>query len=125
MEQRSSFKIFKPMEITKQMYLLAKKIVEQYEQKPKEVKKVKPIEERKQDFIKALRPYVRDYPEGMLNDFYLYWSEHGERDRKFRMEKEKSFNIELRLKTWSKRSKQYGEKSLTLAQQMKKDYGVE
>ena len=113
------------MEITKQMYLLAKKIVEQYEQKPKEVKKVKPIEERKQDFIKALRPYVVVYSEAMLNDFYLYWSEHGKRDRKFRMEKEKSFNVELRLKTWAKRSKDYGEKSLTLAQQMKKDYGID
>lgn len=113
------------MEITKSMYLLAKKIVAEYEEKPKKLTIKKSIEERKQDFIESIRPFKLLYPESMLNDFYLYWSEHGKNDRKFRMEKEKSFNVELRLKTWHKRSKQFNqEKPLTLAEQMRKEHNL-
>lgn len=113
------------MEITKSMYLLAKKIVAEYEEKPKPKTIKKTIEERKDDFMESLRPFVLIYPKPMLQDFYNYWSEHGNNDRKFRMEKEKSFNVELRLKTWYKRSKQFNqEKSLTLAQQMRKEHNL-
>ena len=38
----------------------------------------------------------------MLNDFYSYWTEHGEKDKKMRFEKEKSFGLERRLGTWQK-----------------------
>ncbi|MFK8059099.1 MAG: DUF4373 domain-containing protein [Polaribacter sp.] len=74
-----------------------------------ETKVYKTIEERKQEFYNSLRPYLEIYDKLMLKEFYEYWTEHGERDRKFRKEKEKSFNTELRLKTWLKRSKQFKE----------------
>jgi len=38
----------------------------------------------------------------MLNDFYLYWSEHGDHDKKLRFEKEKTFGLKQRLERWSK-----------------------
>lgn len=119
------------MEITKQMYQLAKKIVEEYENK-KVVKVVVPkkdIQERKLDFMEQIRPFKHLYSSDMLNNFYLYWSEHGEKDRKFRKEKEKSFNVELRLKTWNKRSKQFNSrnekpKKKSAAQIIQEKYGI-
>ena len=68
---------------------------------------VNDINKRKADFKKSLLPFLDIYDKELLNDFFEYWTEHGEKDRKFRKEKEKSFNIELRLKTWFKRSKQW------------------
>lgn len=87
----------------------------------------KNIEERKREFYNSLLPFVDVYGKEMLRDFYEYWSEHGVKDRKFRMEKEKSFNIELRLKTWKKRSKDFksaNEKPQSLADKMKQEYGL-
>jgi hypothetical protein len=60
------------------------------------------IEERKQKFADSLKPYLSIYGKDMLNDFYGYWTEHGEKDKKFRAEKQTSFNIERRLETWKK-----------------------
>lgn len=60
----------------------------------------KTIEDRKKDFYNAIAVYKDDYPHEMLREFYDYWTEHGEKDRKFRKEKQTSFNINLRLKRW-------------------------
>ena len=38
----------------------------------------------------------------MLNSFYLYWTEHGDNDKKMRFEKEKTFGLKQRLERWSK-----------------------
>jgi hypothetical protein len=40
----------------------------------------------------------------MLRDFFEYWTEHGEKDKKLRFEKEKTFGIEQRLRTWYNRN---------------------
>jgi hypothetical protein len=60
------------------------------------------IEERKQKFANSIKPYLSIYTKDMLNDFYGYWTEHGEKDKKFRAEKQTSFNIERRLENWKK-----------------------
>ena len=66
------------------------------------------IEERKSKFYASLTLFVDEYPKKMLRDFYDYWSEHGEKDKKLRFEKEKTFGIEQRLRTWYNRNpKQY------------------
>ena len=65
------------------------------------------IEDRKHDFKKSLFPFLDIYGKDMLKDFFEYWTEHGEKDKKFRKEKEKSFNTELRLKTWYKRQEDW------------------
>jgi len=63
---------------------------------------VNDIEERKVNFANSLKPYLSIYGKDMLNDFYGYWTEHGEKDKKFRAEKQTSFNIERRLETWKR-----------------------
>lgn len=68
------------------------------------------IKDRKTSFAISLEPYLELYNREMLNNFYLYWTEHGEKDKKMRFEKEKSFDIKLRLSTWSKRSESFKQK---------------
>ena len=66
------------------------------------------IDERKNKFYDAIAKYVDEYPKQMLREFFDYWTEHGENDKKLRFEKEKTFGIEQRLKTWySRNPKQY------------------
>ena len=66
------------------------------------------IEERKSKFYSSLSLFVDEYPKQMLRDFFNYWSEHGENDKKLRFEKEKTFGIKQRLSTWHSRNpKQY------------------
>jgi hypothetical protein len=57
---------------------------------------------RKQKFADSLKPFLDTYGKEMLNDFYLYWSEHGDNDKKLRFEKEKTFGLKQRLERWSK-----------------------
>lgn len=64
----------------------------------------KSIKERKSDFYKVLSPYSISYSVKMVNDFFEYWSEHGDKDKKMRFEKEKSWSLEARLKRWSEKS---------------------
>jgi hypothetical protein len=60
------------------------------------------IDIRKQKFTESLRPFLITYGTDMLNDFYLYWTEHGYNDIKMRFEKEKTFGLKQRLERWSK-----------------------
>lgn len=70
----------------------------------KTLKKVD-IEVRKQDFMMEVANFKGNYPDDMLREFYDYWTEHGANDRKFRKEKEKSFDIGKRLARWFKNYK--------------------
>ena len=71
-------------------------------------KEIDSIEERKNKFYASLSIYVNEYPKKMLREFYDYWTEHGVKDKKLRFEKEKTFGIEQRLRTWYNRNpKQY------------------
>lgn len=67
--------------------------------------KGKTIQERKMDFIKKMSNYNVSYDVQMLKDFFNYWTEHGEKDKKMRFEKETSFDIGKRLERWSRNSK--------------------
>lgn len=89
--------------------------------------KKKSIEERKREFYNSLTPYVEEFSKQTVRDFYEYWSEHGKNDRKFRKEKEKSFSIERRLKTWKEREKNFApkkEKSPNGLQQIQANQGA-
>ena len=57
---------------------------------------------RKVNFSESLKPFLEKYSKDMLNNFYLYWTEHGEKDRKMKFEKQKSFGLSQRLATWYK-----------------------
>tara|TARA_R110000787_G_scaffold126553_1_gene237865 strand:- start:794 stop:1507 length:714 start_codon:yes stop_codon:yes gene_type:complete len=63
----------------------------------------KNLEARKYDFKLKVIDYKSKYDTDMLKDFFEYWSEHGENDRKMRYEKQKSFGISRRLSTWMSR----------------------
>lgn len=68
------------------------------------------IEERKNKFYDLLSNYLTEYTKEMIRDFFNYWSEHGEKDKKMRFEKEKTFGVKQRLATWYNRNpKQYTE----------------
>lgn len=69
------------------------------------------IKSRKQKFSQLLEPFLEQYGREMLNEFFLYWTEHGENDRKMKFEKQKSFGISLRLNTWFKNQEKFKEKS--------------
>lgn len=62
------------------------------------------IDSRKTSFANSLKPFLNEYGKDMINEFYLYWTEHGEKDKKMRFEKQISFDINLRLINWNKRS---------------------
>jgi len=68
------------------------------------------IIERSQDFYKSLTPFLEIYNEELIQKFHLYWTEHGERDKKMRFEKEKSFGISRRLSTWKEKEKSFAKK---------------
>ena len=94
--------------------------------------KVKDIKERKAEFKNSLHQFLEEFGSKILNEFYNYWTEHGERDRKMRFEKEKSFNKKLRLDKWLKNSIEWEkekssakkEKPIMLSDKMKQDYGI-
>lgn len=77
----------------------------------------KDINERKTEFLNSLHPLFLNKND--LNDFYLYWTEHGEKDKKMRFEKERSFGVERRVTTWMKNKEKFnknGKEKLTGAQ---------
>lgn len=76
-----------------------------------DINKKENILERKKIFYGSLASFLDRYPKEMIRDFYEYWSEHGERDKKMRYEKEKSFGIERRLSTWYNRNPEQYTKS--------------
>ena len=63
-------------------------------------RETKTIVERKKEFILSLQPFLKDYGKEMLNDFYSYWTEETKDKEKFRMELEKTWTLERRLKNW-------------------------
>jgi hypothetical protein len=60
------------------------------------------FDSRKRTFANSLAFYLETYGKEMIREFYDYWTEHGEQDKKMRFEKQSSFNLELRLKRWNK-----------------------
>ena len=81
------------------------------EPKSNEIEVRKTIRERAEKFKESLFPYLDKYGKELLNEFYSYWSERGENDKKMRFEKQKSFGIERRLITWAIKSKEFNTNS--------------
>ena len=60
------------------------------------------INKRKEKFKNDLFPFLDVYGKEILNEFYQYWTEHGENDKKMRFEKQTTFGISQRLARWKK-----------------------
>ena len=91
------------------------------------------ILDRKINFAQSIKDiFNSDFKDVDLNtvkEFIDYWTEHGEKDKKMRFEKQKSFNKKLRIGRWLKNQKEWknktaNEKPKTLAQKMRQDYGI-
>ena len=67
---------------------------------------VNDILERKKVFRQSIKDFIKDnpdkYPKQLYIDFEEYWTEHGDKDKKMRYEKEKTFGLSRRLSSWSK-----------------------
>ena len=57
---------------------------------------------RKLKFSTTLIPFLDLYDKDLIRAFCDYWTEHGDKDKKMRFEKEKSFGLSRRLATWNK-----------------------
>ena len=68
-------------------------------------KKGESIEVRKSKFTNQIGSHKSEYPREMLIDFLNYWSEISINGKKMRFEKEKVFDVKLRLARWHKNSK--------------------
>ncbi len=60
------------------------------------------IYDRKSRFSTTLIPFLDLYDKDLIRAFCDYWTEHGDKDKKMRFEKEKSFGLARRLATWNK-----------------------
>ena len=63
---------------------------------------VENINDRKLKFSTTLIPFLDLYDKDLIRAFCDYWTEHGDKDKKMRFEKEKSFGLARRLATWNK-----------------------
>ncbi len=89
----------------------------QEKEKEKE-KEQNSIEARKSKFYDLLAIHIDKYPKEMLRDFFDYWTEHGDLDKKMRFEKENTFGIKQRLATWHKRNPNQYKKESELAPEL-------
>ncbi|MGJ1516497.1 hypothetical protein ACR79N_16020 [Sphingobacterium siyangense] len=67
----------------------------------------KTIDDRKSEFKSWIDPFREKYSREMLNDFWRYWTEIGEKDKKMRFEKEKTFGTGQRLSTWKRNESKF------------------
>lgn len=69
-----------------------------------------PLEERKINFGIRLKEFEPIYGRDMLKAFYRYWTDHNEGGKKMLFERRETFNIKLRLETWSENNKKRSSK---------------
>lgn len=60
------------------------------------------IDERKEEFHKAITPYEEKYGKEMCENFFDYWSEYNRGKTKMRCELQKTWQVSKRLATWAK-----------------------
>ena len=65
------------------------------------------IIKKKSDFAETLKPFLETYGKDFLNEFYEYWTEPNKSNTKMRFELQKTWSIDLRLKTWAKNDKNF------------------
>ena len=68
-------------------------------------------DKRMKQFYNSLVPFVQTYGKQMVREFYDYWSETNKSESRMRWEQEKTWVLERRLEYWSRRNKNYNNKS--------------
>lgn len=65
------------------------------------------IEDKKKEFIESLKPFLNTYTSETLNSFYRYWAEPSIKKKKLKWEMQDTWDIGLRLITWSKNEQKF------------------
>ena len=80
--------------------------------KPPKLNKEEEFNKRREEFKLQVKQFTEKYPYQMLSDFYSYWSEKKPNGYKMRFELEPVFEIDRRLKTWERKSKEFQKSEL-------------
>ena len=81
----------------------------QEKEKEKEKEKVEhTIDSRKNDFAESLKPHLEKYGREMIREFFLYWTEPDQKNKKMKFEMQTTWSLDRRLNTWSKQSVKFG-----------------
>jgi hypothetical protein len=67
----------------------------------------KSLEERKTEFIESIRPYLDEMGREAANSFAKHWLQIPPKGRKYKFEKEDTWNINLRIKTWMRNKRAF------------------
>lgn len=76
-------------------------VQEKGEEKEKE-KEEYSLDKRKLKFAESIKPFVQKFGKEMCNNFFAYWTEPTHAGKKMRYELERTWDVSLRLNTWSK-----------------------
>ena len=66
------------------------------------------IDSRKNDFAESLKPFLETYGREMIKEFFLYWTEPDQKNKKMKFEMQDTWSLNRRLNTWSKQSVKFG-----------------
>lgn len=80
--------------------------------KQPKLNKEEEFNKRREEFKLQVKQFTEKYPYQMLSDFYSYWSEKKPNGYKMRFELEPVFEIDRRLKTWERKSKEFQKSEL-------------
>jgi len=69
--------------------------------------------DRKESFRKDVAVYLKEYSKETLRSFFDYWTEPNPSKTKMRWELQKTFDVNLRLKNWTKNEKTFTNKPKT------------
>jgi len=69
--------------------------------------------DRKESFRKDVAVYLKEYSKETLRSFFDYWTEPNPSKTKMRWELQKTFDVNLRLKNWTKNEKTFANKPKT------------
>ena len=68
------------------------------------------MELRKEAFKLTLIPYIEQYGQQLIDEFYAYWTEPNKSGTKFKMELHSTWALSGRLATWAKNDKAWNKR---------------
>jgi hypothetical protein len=71
--------------------------------------KVNSLDVRKLKFSQSLEPFLIQYGKDFLNSFYFYWTEPNTSKTKMKFELQRTWDFNLRLKTWAKNETKFNQ----------------
>jgi len=85
------------------------------------------IEKIQSEFLTSLNPFISDFGQKTVNDFFKYWSEPNKSKTKIRYQLEKTWDSKRRLEKWKENEKKFtgnGAKVLSGNESMESSYEI-